>query len=78
MGASWLNGTVIANPMSAYPEYQQNRASWFGTMSAAVVEVVRASSSVMRATFSVLSVRALAERRKCCDLSSNAIRPHRI
>ena len=40
MGGSWLTGTVIANPMSAYPEYRENRASWFQTMTAAVIEVV--------------------------------------
>jgi len=40
MGGSWLTETVIANPMSIYPEYWETRASWFRTMSAAVVEVV--------------------------------------
>lgn len=40
MGSSWLTGSVIANPMSAYPEYWEKRASWFQTMSAGVIEVV--------------------------------------
>jgi L-rhamnonate dehydratase len=40
MGASWLTGSVIANPLSAYPEYFANRASWFQTMSAGVIEIV--------------------------------------
>lgn len=40
MGKSWLTGSVIANPMSAYPEYWETRASWFQTMSAAVIEIV--------------------------------------
>ena len=40
MGASWLTGSVIANPLSAYPEYFANRASWFGEMSAGVIEIV--------------------------------------
>ncbi len=40
MGSSWLTGSVIANPMSAYPEYWENRASWFRVMSAGVIEVV--------------------------------------
>jgi len=28
--ASWLNSTVIANPMSIYPKYYDQRSSWFG------------------------------------------------
>ena len=40
MGSSWLTESVIANPMSAYPEYWEKRSSWFQTMSAAVIEVV--------------------------------------
>ncbi|MEZ5354799.1 MAG: enolase C-terminal domain-like protein [Bryobacteraceae bacterium] len=39
MAASWLTESVIANPMSIYPEYQLRRSSWFGRMSAALVEV---------------------------------------
>jgi L-rhamnonate dehydratase len=40
MAGSWLTETVIANPMSIYPEYQARRSSWFGTMTAAVVEAI--------------------------------------
>jgi len=39
MAPSWLTETVIANPMSGYPEYWQRRSSWFRAMSAAVIEV---------------------------------------
>jgi L-alanine-DL-glutamate epimerase-like enolase superfamily enzyme len=40
MSASWLSDGVIANPMSIYPEYRAMRSSWFGPMSAAIVEIV--------------------------------------
>ncbi len=40
MGGSWLTETVIANPMSIYPEYWERRSSWYRTMTAAVIEVV--------------------------------------
>lgn len=40
MAGSWLTESVIANPMSAYPEYWQRRSSWFGRLKAAVMEVV--------------------------------------
>ena len=40
MAGSWLSESVIANPMSGYPEYFGKRSSWFGPMTAAVVEVV--------------------------------------
>ena len=40
MTGSWLTDSVIANPMSIYPEYWQRRSSWFGQMSAAVIEAV--------------------------------------
>jgi L-rhamnonate dehydratase len=40
MGGSWLTDNVVANPMSLYPEYWQRRSSWYGTMSAAVIEIV--------------------------------------
>ncbi|MBL8239793.1 MAG: hypothetical protein JNM66_20375 [Bryobacterales bacterium] len=40
MAGSWLSESVIANPMSGYPEYFEKRSSWFGPMTAAVVEVV--------------------------------------
>jgi L-rhamnonate dehydratase len=39
MAASWLSESVIANPMSVYPEYRERRSSWFGPMTAAVIEV---------------------------------------
>lgn len=39
MAPSWLTETVIANPMSGYPEYWQRRSSWFRAMSAAVIGV---------------------------------------
>ena len=32
--------SVIANPMSGYPEYWEKRSSWFGRMTAAVIELV--------------------------------------
>lgn len=40
MAGSWLSESVIANPMSGYPEYFEKRSSWFGPMTAAVIEVV--------------------------------------
>ena len=40
MAGSWLSESVIANPMSGYPEYWERRSSWFGPMTAAVIEVV--------------------------------------
>lgn len=40
MAGSWLTESVVANPMSIYPEYRERRSSWFGTMSAGVIEVV--------------------------------------
>jgi L-rhamnonate dehydratase len=39
MAVSWLTDTQTANPMSSYPEYRQRRSTWFGEMSAAVVEI---------------------------------------
>jgi L-rhamnonate dehydratase len=39
MSASWLTEGLIANPMSGYPQYRERRASWFGSMTAAVVEL---------------------------------------
>src|SRR5262245_19020874 len=39
MAVSWLTDTQIANPMSSYPEYRERRSTWFGEMSAAVVEI---------------------------------------
>lgn len=40
MANSWLTESVIANPMSIYPEYWKRRSSWFGAMSAGVIEIV--------------------------------------
>lgn len=40
MGGSWLTETIVANPMSIYPEYVAKRSSWYGKMTAAVVEVI--------------------------------------
>lgn len=40
MSHSWLTEGLIANPMSHYPAYRDKRSSWFGEMSAAVVEIV--------------------------------------
>ena len=40
MTGSWLSEGVIANPMSIYPEYKAKRSSWFGSMAAAIVEIV--------------------------------------
>ena len=39
MAPSWLTESVIANPMSIYPQYWERRSSWFRTMSAAVIEI---------------------------------------
>jgi L-rhamnonate dehydratase len=39
MAGSWLTESVIANPMSIYPEYWERRASWFGAMTAAVISI---------------------------------------
>jgi L-rhamnonate dehydratase len=39
MALSWLTDSLIASPMSRYPDYRGRRASWFGEMSAAVVEI---------------------------------------
>ena len=39
MGGSWLTEDVVSNPMSIYPEYWEQRSSWYRGMSAAVIEV---------------------------------------
>jgi L-rhamnonate dehydratase len=39
MAGSWLTDTRIAGPLSAYSEHRPQRSSWFGAMTAAVVEV---------------------------------------
>lgn len=40
MANSWLSESVIANPLSGYPEFWERRSSWFGEMTAAAVEIV--------------------------------------
>lgn len=39
MAFSWLTDSLIANPMSGYARFREKRSSWFGEMSAAVVEI---------------------------------------
>jgi len=39
MTSSWLNESLIANPMSIYPQYKQKRSSWYGPMTSAVIEI---------------------------------------
>ncbi|MFB3920740.1 MAG: enolase C-terminal domain-like protein [Terriglobia bacterium] len=39
MSASWLSEGLIANPMSLYPRYREKRSSWFGPMTAAIIEI---------------------------------------
>ncbi|HEV2351828.1 MAG TPA: enolase C-terminal domain-like protein [Terriglobia bacterium] len=39
MNASWLSEGLIANPMSIYPRYREKRSSWFGPMTAAIIEI---------------------------------------
>lgn len=39
MSASWLSEGLVANPMSIYPAYREKRSSWFGPMTAAIVEI---------------------------------------
>ncbi len=39
MAFSWLTDSLIANPMSGYAAYRERRSSWFGAMTAAVVEI---------------------------------------
>ena len=45
MAVSWLNDSLIASPMSRYPEHRAQRRTWFGNMSAAVVEIGTASGA---------------------------------
>lgn len=40
MDGSWLTESIVANPMSIYPEYWRQRSSWYRKMSAGVIEVV--------------------------------------
>lgn len=46
MAGSWLTETIVANPMSIYPEYAERRSSWYGAMSAGVVEVILEDGAV--------------------------------
>jgi len=39
MDSSWLSEGLIANPMSIYPRFKEKRSSWFGPMTAAIVEI---------------------------------------
>ncbi len=39
MALSWLTDSLIASPMSRHEQYRERRSSWFGEMSAAVVEI---------------------------------------
>ena len=39
MALSWLTDSRIANPMSRYAEHRDRRATWFGEMTAGVVEI---------------------------------------
>ena len=41
MTSSWLNESLIANPMSIYPRYRERRSSWYGPMTSAIVEITR-------------------------------------
>jgi L-rhamnonate dehydratase len=43
--ASWLIDTVIANPMSEYPQYRDKRSSWMRKMTTVIVRVRVASGS---------------------------------
>src|SRR4051794_9647488 len=39
MALSWLTDSLIATPMARYPQYRERRSSWFGEMTAGVVEI---------------------------------------
>ena len=39
MSMSWLSEGLIANPMSIYPRFKEKRSSWFGPLTAAIVEI---------------------------------------
>src|SRR5574337_1166112 len=39
MSMSWLSEGLIAHPMSIYPRFRERRSSWFGPMTAAIVEI---------------------------------------
>jgi L-rhamnonate dehydratase len=40
LAGSWLTDSIVANPMSIYPEYWERRSSWYGRMTCAVIEIV--------------------------------------
>jgi L-rhamnonate dehydratase len=62
MAGSWLSESVIANPMSGYPEYWERRSSWFGEMTAAAIEIViddgkgRVAATILDAHFRSLLI----------------------
>ena len=39
MSNSWLTESLIAHPLAQWSAYREKRTSWFGTMSAGVVEI---------------------------------------
>lgn len=39
-GGSWLSETVIANPMSNYPDYFDRRSSWLGMGGRVIVQII--------------------------------------
>ncbi len=39
MSWSWLTESLIAHPLAEWPEYREKRSSWFGAMTAGVVEI---------------------------------------
>ena len=46
-GGHWINSTVIANPMSKYPEYHDDRVSWgIDVLGSVMVEVEAADGTV--------------------------------
>ena len=50
-GGHWITDTLIANPMSVYPEYRESRTTWgIGVLGSIVVEVEAADGSVGVAT----------------------------
>jgi L-rhamnonate dehydratase len=46
MANNWLTEKVIANPMSAYPQYFERRSSWYQTQTAGVIEVIVEDGSI--------------------------------
>lgn len=45
MTLSWLTESLIATPMSKYAEHRDRRSTWFGEMTAAVVEIQSSDGS---------------------------------